>query len=128
MIICGERTWWGKKGDTWFSQRVHLPVTHESEYVGGLGTQRTENMVQTNANANKSGPSWTEVTRRPMPMMEKGAADSMSIAAILVYIPDDVAGPSTCRKSARIRRRRKQIIEVTMMFKLTLREIHWIPF
>jgi hypothetical protein len=29
----------------------HLPVTHESEYAGGLGTQRTENIVQTNPNA-----------------------------------------------------------------------------
>jgi len=62
-----------------------------------------------------------------MPRMEKGAADSTSIAARLVYILHDVSGPCTCRKSARIRRRRKQIIEVTMMFKLTLREIHGTP-
>jgi hypothetical protein len=59
-----------------------------------------------------------------MPRMVKGAADSMSIAATLVYILDNVAGQFTCRKSARIRRMRKQIIEVTMMFKLTLRETH----
>jgi hypothetical protein len=63
-----------------------------------------------------------------MPMMDKGAADSTSIAARLVYILDDVSGPWTCRKSARIRKRRKQIIEVTMMFKLTVREIHGTPF
>jgi hypothetical protein len=63
-----------------------------------------------------------------MPMMEKGAADSTSITARLVYILDDVSGPWTCRKSARIRSRRKQIIEVTMMFKPTLRETHGTPF
>jgi hypothetical protein len=61
-----------------------------------------------------------------MPMRVKGAKDSMIIAAILVYVLD-VSEPSTCRKSARIRKRRKQIIEVTMMFKLTLRETHGMP-
>jgi len=63
-----------------------------------------------------------------MPRMVKGAADSTSIAARLVYILHDVSGPCTVRKSARIRSRRKQIIEVTMMFKLTLRETHGTPF
>ena len=62
-----------------------------------------------------------------MPMIVKGAADSTSIAAILVYILD-ASDSTTCRKSARIRSRRKQIIEVTMMFKLTLRETHGTPF
>ena len=63
-----------------------------------------------------------------MPMIEKGAADSTSIAARLVYILDDVSGPWTCRKSARICNRRKHIIEVTMMFKPTVRETHGTPF
>ena len=63
-----------------------------------------------------------------MPRMEKGAADSTSIAARFAYILHDVSGPCTCRKSARIRRRRKQIIEVTVMFKPTLRETHGTPF
>jgi hypothetical protein len=61
-------------------------------------------------------------------MMENGAADSTSIAARLVYILDDVSGPWTCRKSARICNRRKHIIEVTMMFKLTVRATHGTPF
>ena len=75
-----------------------------------------------------SGPFWTRVTRKPIPRMEKGAADSTSIAARLMYILDNVSGPCTCRKSARIRRRRKQIIEVTIIFKPTLRETHCTPF
>jgi len=83
-------------------------------------------MVQTYPNAYERGPSWATVTRTPMPMMEKGAKDSTTIAAILVYAVD-ISGPSSCRKSARIRRRRKQIIKVTMVFKLTLREIHGRP-
>jgi hypothetical protein len=61
-----------------------------------------------------------------MPTRVKGAKDSMIIAAILVYVLD-ISEPSTCCKSARIRRRRKQIIEVTTMFKLTLRETHGTP-
>jgi hypothetical protein len=55
--------------------------------------------------------------------MEKGAEDSTSIAAMLVYILD-VSGESTLRESLRICRIRKQIIEVTMMLKLTLSETH----
>jgi hypothetical protein len=58
-----------------------------------------------------------------IPRMVKGAADSMSTAAILVYTLD-VSEQSTSRARARILRRRKQIIEVTMTFKLTLRETH----
>jgi hypothetical protein len=63
-----------------------------------------------------------------MPRMEKGAADSTSIAARLMYILDNVPGQCTCRKSALIRKRRKQIIEVTMMFKLTLKKTHGTPY
>jgi hypothetical protein len=55
--------------------------------------------------------------------MEKGAADSTSIAAMLVYTLD-VSGESTSRMSALMRIRRKQIIVVRMMFKLTLSEAH----
>jgi hypothetical protein len=55
--------------------------------------------------------------------MEKGAADSMSIVAMLVYMLD-ISGESTSRIRARICRRRKQIIEVTMIFKPTLSETH----
>jgi hypothetical protein len=55
--------------------------------------------------------------------MEKGAADSTSIAAMLVYILD-ISGESTSRVSALIRMRRKQIIAVSMMFKLTLSKAH----
>jgi hypothetical protein len=66
-----------------------------------------------------------------MPRMEKGAADSMSIVAMLVYMLD-ISGESTSRIRARIRMRRKQIIEVTMIFKLTLSDTHgtasWIGF
>ena len=72
-----------------------------------------------------------DVTTTPMPRIEKGAADSMSIAAMLVYALD-ISGGSTSRVSARIRKRRKQIIEVTMTFKPTLSETHgttrWIGF
>jgi len=95
-------------------------------YAGEDSEHSTKNMVQTYPNAYERGPLWATVTRRPMPRMEKGADDSMTIATILVYI-QDISGPSSRRKSARIRRRRKQIIEVTMMFKLTLREIHGRP-
>ena len=55
--------------------------------------------------------------------MDKGAADSMSIVTILVYMLD-VFGVSTSRVSARHRRTRKQIIEVTMTFKVTLSDTH----
>ena len=64
-----------------------------------------------------------DVTTRPIPRMEKGAADSISIAATLVYSLD-ISGESTSRVSALIRRIQKQIIEVRMMFKLTLSEAH----
>jgi hypothetical protein len=55
--------------------------------------------------------------------MERGAADSMSIAATLKYILD-VSGVRISRMSARVRQRRKQIMEVTMTFRLTLSETH----
>jgi len=64
---------------------------------------------------------WAAVTTRPIPRMERGAADSISIATILVYI-QDISGESASRVRACIRRSRKQIIEVTMIFKLTLSE------
>jgi hypothetical protein len=58
--------------------------------------------------------------------MEKGAADSMRIAAMLVY-GVEIAGESACRVSARIRRRRKHIMAVTTTFTLTLSAIHhWV--
>jgi len=78
-----------------------------------------------------SGPFRADVTTRPMPRTEKGAADSMSIAATLVYI-FDISGERISRVSALMRRMRKQIIAVRMMFKLTLSEAHgtasWIGF
>jgi len=83
----------------------------------------TQNMVQTYPNAGTSNVLKAAVTTRPMPRMENGAADSISIAAMLVYILD-ISGESTSRMSARIRRRRKQIIEVTTTFKLTLSVTH----
>jgi hypothetical protein len=55
-------------------------------------------------------------------MMVKGAADSMSIVAMLKYVLD-ISG-RTSRMSARIRKRRKQIIEVMMTFKVTLSDTH----
>jgi len=58
-------------------------------------------------------------------MMVNGAADSMRIAAILVYTLV-ISGLSASFMSARIRRRRKQIMEVTMMFNPTLSETHGI--
>jgi hypothetical protein len=64
---------------------------------------------------------WAAVTTRPIPRMERGAADSIIIVTILEYI-QDISGESASRVSARIRRSRKQIIEVTMIFKLTLSE------
>ena len=70
-----------------------------------------------------SGPFCAAPTTKPMPRMERGAADSMSIVAMLVYM-FDISGVSTSRIRARIRMRRKQIIEVTMMFRLTLNETH----
>src|SRR5487761_191797 len=70
-----------------------------------------------------SGPFWADVTMTPIPRMDSGAADSTRIAATLVYVLD-ISGGSTSRIRARIRKRRKQIIAVTMMFKLTLSEIH----
>ena len=60
---------------------------------------------------------------RQIPRMEKGAADSMSIAATLVYILD-ISGEIMSRMSVRIRQRRKQIMEVTMTFRPTLSETH----
>ena len=60
---------------------------------------------------------------RQIPRMEKGTADSMSIVATPVYMLDN-SGVSTSRVSARIRRIRKQIIEVTIAFKPTLKEYH----
>jgi hypothetical protein len=60
---------------------------------------------------------------RPIPRIEIGAADSMSIAAMLVYILD-ISGETALRVSARICRRRKHIIKVTMTFRLTLSETH----
>ena len=83
----------------------------------------TQNIVQTCPNANVSGEFLASVTTRPIPMIKNGAADSMSIAAILVYILD-ISGESTSRTSARARRRRKHIIEVTTTFKPTLSETH----
>jgi len=83
----------------------------------------TQNMLQTKAKAKTNGLSWAAVMMKPIPRMERGAADSMSIAAMLVYTLD-ISGLSTSRMRARIRRRRKQIIEVTMTFKLTLSETH----
>jgi hypothetical protein len=63
--------------------------------------------------------------------MEKGAADSMSIAAMLIYTLDISGERSSC-VSALMRRMRKQIIAVRMMFRLTLSEAHgtasWIGF
>jgi hypothetical protein len=47
----------------------------------------------------------------------------MSIVAMLEYMLDN-SGESTCRIRARIHMRRKQIIEVTMIFKLTLSVTH----
>ena len=70
-----------------------------------------------------SGPFWTVVTMTPIPRIESGAADSTRIAATLVYVLDISGGSTSCIR-ARIRKRRKQIIAVTMMFKLTLSEIH----
>ena len=60
---------------------------------------------------------------RQIPRMEKGAADSMSIAATLIYILD-ISGERISRMSVRIRQRRKQIMKVTMTFKPTLIETH----
>lgn len=80
-------------------------------------------MVQTYPNAGTSSVLNAAVMTRPMPRMENGAADSMSIAAMLVYI-FDISGESISRMIARIRRRRKQIIEVTTTFKLTLSVTH----
>jgi len=68
------------------------------------------------------------MTMRTIPRMENTAADSTSIAAMLVYIFDImIFGESAPRMSERIRRRRKQIIEVMMIFKLTLNENHGTP-
>ena len=61
------------------------------------------------------------MTTTQIPRMERGAADSISIAMVLVYVLD-ISGESTSRARARVRRRRKHIIEVTMMFRLTLSE------
>jgi hypothetical protein len=55
--------------------------------------------------------------------MEKGAADSMRIAAMLVY-GVEISGESASRVSARIRRRRKHIMAVTTILTLTLSAIH----
>ena len=61
------------------------------------------------------------VMTRPIPIMVNGAADSMSTATMLVYILD-ISGESAPSVSARARRRRKHIIEVTMIFKVTVSE------
>jgi len=60
---------------------------------------------------------------RPIPRIVKGAADSMSIVAMLVYVLASSGCCSFCM-SARIRRSRKQIIEVMMTFKHTLIDTH----
>jgi hypothetical protein len=64
-----------------------------------------------------------DVTTTPTPRTERGAADSMRIAATLIYVLD-ISGGSASRICARIRKRRKQIMAVTMMFTPTLSEIH----
>jgi hypothetical protein len=83
----------------------------------------TQNVAQTKPKAKIVGLFRAAVTTKPMPRIEKGAADSMSIAETLVHMLD-ISEESTSRKSARMRRRRKQIIEVRMMFRLTLSETH----
>ena len=60
---------------------------------------------------------------RPIPRIENGTADSMSIVAILVYVVD-ISEESTSWMSARMRMMRKQIIAVTVTFKDTLSENH----
>ena len=60
---------------------------------------------------------------RPIPRMEIGAVDSMSIAAMLMYVLD-ISGESAPRVSARICRRRKHIIKVMTTLRLTLSETH----
>lgn len=89
----------------------------------GIGLDSTHNTIQTKANEERSGPFWAATIMRPIPRTDIGAADSMSIATMLVYIPD-ISGESDSRASARIRRRRRHIIEVTITFKPTLSETH----
>jgi hypothetical protein len=115
MIICGERDY--NKWETWFSS--------SSRELEGMD-HSTENMVQTWEKAKVSGSFRAAMTMRPMPRIENTAADSTSIAAMPVYMVD-ISGECISRMNARIRRRRKHIIEVMMMFKLTLSEIHGIP-
>lgn len=73
-----------------------------------------------------SGPPRASVTTRPIPSAVKGAADSMSIAATLVYVLDR-SGGSTSRAIARMRRRRTQISVVTRTLRLTLSATHGTP-
>src|ERR1700741_3284885 len=83
-------------------------------------------MLHTYENAKASGPLCATVTTTPIPRIENGAADSMRIAALLVYMWD-ICEQTTSRMRARIRRRRKQIIAVTTMSALTLSMAHTIP-
>jgi hypothetical protein len=63
----------------------------------------------------------TAVTTTPIPKIKNGMADLMSIAARLVYTLD-ISGVSTSHVSAYIHRRQRQIMEVMIMFRLTLSE------
>jgi len=114
MIICGERDW--HKG-------IHSSVRFTPGVRAWEDSDSTQNTLQTKANEEMSGPFWAATMMRPVPTMEIGAADSMSIAATLVYILD-ISGESVSRASARIWRRRRHIIEVTTTFKPTLSETH----
>jgi hypothetical protein len=117
--LLGERlTERGEKDSVRFASGI---LTEVSTRVKNQDS--TQNVTQTKPKAKIVGLFRAEVTTKPMPRMEKGAADSMSIAEMLVYMLD-VAEESTSVKSARMRRRRKQIIEVRMMFRLTLSETH----
>lgn len=55
-------------------------------------------MLHIYANAKVGGTSWEMVMTRPIPRMENGTTDSMSIAATLVYMLD-ISGESTSRAS-----------------------------
>jgi hypothetical protein len=68
-----------------------------------------------------SSPFYTTVTTTPIPKIKNGMADLMSIAARLVYTLD-ISSVSTSHVSAYICRRQRQIMEVMMMFRLTLSE------
>ena len=86
----------------------------------------TQNIPQTYEKAIASGPFCASVTTRPIPSAVKGAADSMSIAATLVYVLDS-SGASTSRVSERMRKRRTQMSVVTSTLRLTLSETHGTP-